>query len=74
MNSRSPMRTVEIAYQSLGEASAAARARPDDCRGARRRIDDGNRSFANLLRVDAEASGTGARRVIPISPARPGPV
>jgi carbonic anhydrase len=59
------MRTVEITYR-CGDDAAAARARPGDAEAARRRMDDGNRAFADLLsQVDAQSST--ARRVIPIS-------
>jgi carbonic anhydrase len=56
---------VEITYR-CGEDAAAAEARPADADAALRRMNDGNRAFADLFaQVDATA-GT-ARRVIPIS-------
>jgi carbonic anhydrase len=59
------MRTVEITYR-CGDDAAAARARPGDAEEARRRMDAGNRVFADLFaQVDAPSST--ARRVIPIS-------
>jgi carbonic anhydrase len=58
------MKTVEITYR-CGE-DAAARARPADADAARRRMDDGNRAFAELF-AQAGAPSAAARRVIPIS-------
>lgn len=59
------MKTVEITYR-CGDDSAAVGARPVDADAARRRMNDGNRSFADLFsQVGAPASV--ARRVIPIS-------
>lgn len=59
------MTTVEITYR-CGDDAATARTRPGDAEAARRRMDDGNRAFADLLsQVDAQSST--ARRVIPIS-------
>jgi carbonic anhydrase len=58
------MKTVEITYRCGDDA--AARARPADADAARRRMDDGNRAFAELF-AQAGAPSVTARRVIPIS-------
>ena len=58
------MKTVEITYRCGDDA--AARARPADADAARRRMDDGNRAFAELF-AQAGAPSVAARRVIPIS-------
>lgn len=55
------MRTVEIAYRFEG-GDAQPRPRPVDAEDARRRLEDGNRSFAALF-ADAKSSAT-ERRVI----------
>jgi carbonic anhydrase len=59
------MRTVEITYR-CGDDAAASRARPRHADEARRRMDDGNRAFAELFAQADTQPGT-ARRVIPIS-------
>jgi len=59
------MKTVEIIYR-CGDDTGAAQARPTDADAARRRMNDGNRAFADLFAQAAAPPGT-ARRVIPIS-------
>ena len=60
------MKTVEIAYRYDG-AGLAYRERPCDAEGARRRLDEGSRAFADLFTSLESGSGT-ARRVVPIDP------
>ena len=62
------MTTVELVYQSLGDASATVQDPPKDAASALQRLDAGNQAFANLVR-DAEEGTGSARRVIPINPA-----
>jgi carbonic anhydrase len=60
------MKAVEITYRCADDAGAA-RIRPVDADAARRRMDEGNRAFADLFaRLDEPGAGT-ARSVIPIS-------
>jgi carbonic anhydrase len=59
------MKTVEIIYR-CGDDAAATQARPADADAARRRMDDGNRAFADLFAQVGAPSGM-ARRVIAIS-------
>jgi carbonic anhydrase len=59
------MKTVEITYR-CGDDAAAAQARPADADAARRRMDDGNRAFADLF-AQVDAPPGMVRRVIPIS-------
>jgi carbonic anhydrase len=59
------MKTVEITYR-CGDDAAAEQARPADADAARRRMDEGNRAFADLF-AQADAPSGIARRVIPIS-------
>jgi carbonic anhydrase len=60
------MKTVEIAYRYDG-AETALRARPDDAEAARLRLNDGNRTFAELFTRIDDGSGT-SRRVVSIDP------
>ena len=60
------MKTVEIAYRYDG-AEASLRERPSDADAARLRLNDGNRSFAELFTHLEEGTGT-SRRVVPIDP------
>ncbi len=60
------MKTVEIAYRYDG-AEASLRERPSDSEAARLRLNDGNRSFAELFTHLKEETGT-SRRIIPIDP------
>ena len=59
------MKTVDITYR-CGDAAGAAQARPADADAARRRMDDGNRAFADLF-AQVDAPPGMVRRVIPIS-------
>jgi len=59
------MKTVEITYR-CGDDTASERPRPADADAARRRMDEGNRAFADLF-VQADATAAKSRRVIPIS-------
>jgi carbonic anhydrase len=59
------VKTVEITYR-CGDDAAAQRQKPADADAARRRMDEGNRAFAELFtQVDAPLAAS--RRVIPIS-------
>jgi carbonic anhydrase len=60
------MRSVEITYHCGDDAAGAARVRPADAGAARRRMDEGNRAFAELF-ARADEPSASARRVIPIS-------
>jgi carbonic anhydrase len=59
------MSAVEITYR-CGDHAAAAEVRPADADSARRRMNDGNRAFADLF-AQVDAPSGMARRVIPIS-------
>ena len=60
------MKILEVSYL-YDEALARARGRPVDAEGARRRLDEGSRSLASLLKDAADGDGI-ARRVIPVDP------
>jgi len=60
------MKILEISYL-YDEALARARGRPVDADGARRRLDEGSRSLASLLKDTADGDGI-ARRVVPVDP------
>jgi carbonic anhydrase len=60
------VKVIEITYRYDG-SDAASRARPADADAARRRLDDGNRTFAALLERLGEGTGT-AQRVIHVDP------
>jgi carbonic anhydrase len=60
------MKTVEIAYR-YGREAGLRRPRPADADAARRRLDDGNRAFSELL--DGIVCGRGvARRTVEVDP------
>jgi carbonic anhydrase len=59
------MKTVEITYR-CGDDAVSAEDRPADAGAARRRMNEGNRAFADLF-VQGEAPSAVTRRVIPIS-------
>jgi carbonic anhydrase len=60
------MKTVEIVYRYDG-AEPSPRERPGDADAARRRLDLGNRAFADLFTNVASGAGT-ERRVVPVDP------
>jgi carbonic anhydrase len=60
------MKTVEVTYRYQRDDSLV-RERPVDANAARRRLDEGNRSFAELLKKFAEGEGI-AQRVISVDP------
>jgi carbonic anhydrase len=64
--SRTPVRTVEIAYR-YEEKDLGVRPRPSDAKTALSRLIDGNRAFAELL-DSVKDEGTSARRVVHVDP------
>ena len=60
------MRSVEIVYRYAGEAGSP-KERPADAESARRRMNDGNRSFAALFAGRDGQAGT-TRQEIPVDP------
>ncbi len=60
------MKTVDVIYR-YGPRSEAGRPRPIDADAARRRLDDGNRGFADVLDGLARGSGT-VERIVPVEP------
>lgn len=60
------MKTVEITYRYQGDASSV-RQRPADAEAARRRLDEGSRSFAELFSGLVTGTGT-AQRIVQINP------